>query len=161
MVSDSGHRDFGETTQVASFPLDDSSELVFYIWEKSGKRYGGMRKWVALGEYFGPSKAGIVVNSTVLREIIDVLDEVTGIITAELPKEGTVSGRIRKNKTTEVVVSFVESTSTADSVMLDIREFVESDRYTGPTKKGIRLPCDCIGLVRDHLAKLDERLQTS
>jgi len=48
-------------------------------------------------------------------------------------------GRIRKNSTTEIVVKVTEYKG---SIGVDIREFVTSDRYTGWTKNGTRIPAD-------------------
>jgi len=46
-------------------------------------------------------------------------------------------GRLRKNETTEVVV---QKTEFHGSVGIDIREYVTSERYTGWSKNGIRIP---------------------
>lgn len=46
-------------------------------------------------------------------------------------------GRMRKNETTEIVV---QRTEFRGSVGIDIREYVTSERYTGWSKNGIRIP---------------------
>lgn len=46
-------------------------------------------------------------------------------------------GRLQKNATTSIVIRSSEYKGT---VGLDIREFVESDSYTGWTKSGVRIP---------------------
>ena len=52
-------------------------------------------------------------------------------------------GKINKGEyqgaVTEIVVGVREYNS---RVGVDIREFVTSDRYTGPTKKGLRIPAE-------------------
>lgn len=48
-------------------------------------------------------------------------------------------GRIRKNETTEVVV---RRTEFKGSVGIDIREYVTSEKYTGWSKNGLRIPVD-------------------
>jgi len=48
-------------------------------------------------------------------------------------------GRIRKNKTTEVVVRRSEYKG---AVGIDIREYLTSERYTGWSKNGIRIPVE-------------------
>lgn len=48
-------------------------------------------------------------------------------------------GRIKKSETTEIVV---QKTEFKGSVGIDIREYVTSDRYTGWSKNGIRIPVD-------------------
>lgn len=46
-------------------------------------------------------------------------------------------GRLRKSDTTEVVVKLTEYKGEKG---IDIREFLTSERYTGPTKSGTRIP---------------------
>ena len=46
-------------------------------------------------------------------------------------------GRIRKNDTTEIVIQMTEFHG---SIGIDIREYVTSERYTGWSKNGIRIP---------------------
>lgn len=48
-------------------------------------------------------------------------------------------GRLRKNDTTEIVV---QKTEFRGSLGIDIREYVTSDRYTGWSKNGIRIPVE-------------------
>jgi hypothetical protein len=48
-------------------------------------------------------------------------------------------GRIRKHDTTEIVV---QKTEFRGSVGIDIREYVTSERYTGWSKNGIRIPVE-------------------
>ncbi|MBN1235734.1 MAG: transcriptional coactivator p15/PC4 family protein [Methanotrichaceae archaeon] len=48
-------------------------------------------------------------------------------------------GRLRKNDTTEIVV---QKTEFRGSVGIDIREYVTSERYTGWSKNGIRIPVE-------------------
>lgn len=48
-------------------------------------------------------------------------------------------GRIRKNETTEIVV---QRTEYRGSVGIDVREYVTSERYTGWSKNGIRIPVE-------------------
>ena len=49
------------------------------------------------------------------------------------------TGRLRKNETTEVVI---QKTEFHGSVGIDIREYVTSERYTGWSKNGIRIPVE-------------------
>ncbi|HPC89753.1 MAG TPA: transcriptional coactivator p15/PC4 family protein [Methanothrix sp.] len=48
-------------------------------------------------------------------------------------------GRLRKNESTEIVV---QRTEFRGSVGIDIREYVTSDRYTGWSKNGVRIPLE-------------------
>jgi hypothetical protein len=61
-------------------------------------------------------------------------------------------GRIRKNDTTEIVV---EKSEYRGSVGINIREYVTSDRYTGWSKSGIRIPIEHWKSLKELLDKVD------
>jgi len=48
-------------------------------------------------------------------------------------------GRVRKNDTTEIAV---ETSEYKGSAGVNIREYVTSDRYTGWSKSGLRIPME-------------------
>jgi hypothetical protein len=48
-------------------------------------------------------------------------------------------GRLKKNDTTEIVV---QKTEYRGSVGIDLREYVTSEKYTGWSKNGIRVPVE-------------------
>ena len=61
-------------------------------------------------------------------------------------------GRLRKNETTEIVV---QKTEFHGSVGIDIREYVTSERYTGWSKNGIRIPVEKWQDFKEILDKVD------
>jgi hypothetical protein len=61
-------------------------------------------------------------------------------------------GRIRKNETTEIVV---QKTEFRGSEGVDIREYVTSERYTGWSKNGIRIPVEKWKEFKDTLEKVE------
>ena len=65
----------------------------------------------------------------------------------------TEIGRLRKNETTEVVV---QKTEFHGSVGIDIREYVTSERYTGWSKNGIRIPVEKWQDFKETLDKVDK-----
>jgi hypothetical protein len=60
-------------------------------------------------------------------------------------------GRIRKNDTTEIIV---RKTEFKGSYGIDIREYVTSEKYTGWSKNGLRIPVDQWGTFKDILDKV-------
>ena len=62
-------------------------------------------------------------------------------------------GRLRKNDTTEIVV---QKTEFRGSVGIDIREYVTSERYTGWSKNGIRIPVEKWQDFKEILSKIDK-----
>ncbi len=65
-------------------------------------------------------------------------------------------GRLRKNDTTEIVV---QKTEFRGSMGIDIREYVTSDRYTGWSKNGIRIPVEKWKDFKEILDKVDSAEQ--
>jgi hypothetical protein len=61
-------------------------------------------------------------------------------------------GRIRKNETTEIVV---QKTEYRGSTGIDIREYVTSERYTGWSKNGIRIPVERWKEFKEKLDRVD------
>ncbi len=57
-------------------------------------------------------------------------------------------GRLRKNSSTEIVVRQTEFKGT---VGVDIREYTTSERYTGWSKNGIRIPVEIWGQFKEIL----------
>jgi len=65
-------------------------------------------------------------------------------------------GRIKKSDTTETVV---RKTEFRGSVGIDIREYVTSERYTGWSKNGVRIPMEQWKSFKDILNKVTDEVQ--
>jgi hypothetical protein len=61
-------------------------------------------------------------------------------------------GRMKKNETTEIVV---QKTEYRGSVGIDVREYVTSERYTGWSKNGVRIPVEMWLDFKAILEKVD------
>ncbi|MCH7644552.1 MAG: hypothetical protein IH974_06910 [Myxococcales bacterium] len=61
--------------------------------------------------------------------------------------------RIEKNPETDIVIRIDDF---GGNVGLTIREFVKSDRYTGFTKSGTRIPADKFKQFKDAINSIDE-----
>jgi len=66
-------------------------------------------------------------------------------------------GRIKKGEyqgaVTDIVIGIREYNG---KVGVDIREFVTSDRYTGPTKKGLRIPAESFQKFKEMVNSIRE-----
>ncbi len=66
-------------------------------------------------------------------------------------------GKINKGEyqgtVTEIVVGIKEYNG---KVGLDIREFVTSEKYTGPTKKGLRIPAEKFQAFKEMINSISE-----
>jgi len=63
-------------------------------------------------------------------------------------------GKIKKNDNTDIVIRIDDF---GGKVGLTIREFTKSDRYTGFTKSGTRIPAENIGEFKKIVSKIDEK----
>ena len=61
-------------------------------------------------------------------------------------------GRVKKSETTELVIRKTEFKGSAG---IDIREYVKSERYTGWSKNGIRIPVDQWRSFKEILDKIE------
>jgi hypothetical protein len=66
-------------------------------------------------------------------------------------------GKIKKGEyqgaVTEIVVGIREYNG---KVGIDIREFTSSDKYTGPTKKGLRIPAENFSEFKEMINSIKE-----
>lgn len=62
-------------------------------------------------------------------------------------------GRLRKNDQTEIVIRIDDF---GGKKGLTIREFVTSERYTGFTKSGVRIPAADFNEFKDFIDSIDE-----
>lgn len=62
--------------------------------------------------------------------------------------------RIEKNKETDIVIRIDEYNGKKG---LTIREYVKSDKYTGFTKAGTRIPADKFKLFKAAINSIDEK----
>ncbi len=66
-------------------------------------------------------------------------------------------GKINKGEyqgaVTDIVIGIKEYNG---KVGIDIREFVTSERYTGPTKKGLRIPTESFSKFKEMINSISE-----
>ena len=63
-------------------------------------------------------------------------------------------GKIKKNDTTDIVVRIDDF---GGKTGLTVREYVVSERYTGFTKAGTRIPADKFKEFKDAINSIDEK----
>lgn len=135
---------------IGEIALSGSSKLIFTVNEWQGRLFASVRKFVATQRYAGPTKSGLAMNKLLLRELTATLS------TLELslpPKEEHEFKRIPKGDTEYLKVA----TLPADDEglpLVDVREFVDTPRYQGPTKRGFRFRWN---LLAEVLACLREQ----
>ena len=125
--------EFKPLKDIGRLPLNETSELRFYVDEFKGYPFGSIRTFVKRDSYAGPTKAGVTLKGAVLDGVIATVEK--------LPKEPETTedvelARFQKKPGVELVARV---NIYRDTTGLDLREWVDDGDYKGWTKKGIRI----------------------
>jgi hypothetical protein len=142
---------------IGEIPLGENTKLIFSFSEWRGRSFASVRKFVATKKYSGATKSGLVIDKKLLREVIGVLSELERSLPAQTEQE---IKRIQKNNHDYIKISILPAEDGESLPAVDVREFVDSPTYQGPTKRGIRfrwnlLP-DVIACFRKQLKVISE-----
>lgn len=143
-------REFKPLRVLGAVPLNETSELKFYVDEFKGHRYGSIRTFIkGEGEkYSGPTKAGVTLNGRVLDEAIAALEKLPP---EPVDLEDRELVRIPKKAGVELVLRV---TIYKDNTGIDFREWVAEAEYTGWSKKGVRVPYKDLPAVSKYLRQM-------
>lgn len=146
-------------TLIGKIVLSGSTELRFEIGSYKGKTLLNIRKYVDSARFTGYTKKGIALNRFQARKIFESLRKYSQDFSTD---ENDEICRIGKNETTNIVTYIVTPDEKNDKAALDVREYVDSESYTGWTQKGFRLSLDrleeVIGLFENCLNNFDSDL---
>lgn len=138
---------------IAEISLGESTKLIFSINEWRGRSFASVRKFVSTQKYNGPTKSGFSIDKQLLREIISVLSNLERALPAKMEKE---IKRIPKSSTDCIRIATLPSEDGETLPAVDVREYVDSPRYQGPTKHGIRFRWN---LLPDVLACFQKQIK--
>ncbi|MBI3297633.1 MAG: hypothetical protein HYZ75_05685 [Elusimicrobia bacterium] len=146
--------EFKPLKDVGRLPVNETSELRFYVDEFKGYPFGSIRTFVKRDAYAGPTKAGVTLKGAVLDGVIAALET--------LPKEAEATedvelGRFPKKPGVELVVRI---TIYRDATGLDLREWVDEEAYKGWSKRGIRINYPDIQKAAAYLKEMRTFLAT-
>jgi hypothetical protein len=142
---------------IHSFFVSDTVELAFQVSEFNGKRYGDIRQFYHSVRYTGPTKHGLFLDRSQIDELQVLFLQNKDIILDAKVEERI--GQLPYKKNSHVIVSLVESSLDNNAVCIDVREYIESEAYTGYTKKGFRLPLNLIDDMLEGIRLLIEHLE--
>jgi hypothetical protein len=119
--------------------LTGTTRIVFTVNVWKGQSRGNIRKWVTTDKYTGPTKSGMSLGGALLIELLAAVRK----LQATLPAHGeTLLATVGKTGDWEIRITVIPPDAESSLPSLDIREFVDNPRYTGPTKSGVRFPWD-------------------
>ena len=147
---------------VGTIQLTRTTSLVFSVRPWKGRMLAHVRKFVSGEKYEGQTKSGLAMGGDVLVSVIDALTR----LKAEAPgvKEKQFA-KVHKARDTDIIVTVIPPDDLKALPSVDVREYVDSETYTGPTKKGVRFAWDnlteFIGLLETQARQLgsDEKAQ--
>lgn len=141
---------------IGEIPLGEKTKLIFSVSEWRGRQFAGVRKFIASQKYEGWTKAGLSMPRNLLHILLDTLAALERTLP---PGEEHEFRRIPKGDTEYLQVTTLPADD--DGLpLVDVREFVDTPRYQGPTKRGFRfrwnlLP-DVLACFRSQLKIIDE-----
>ncbi len=138
---------FAVLSEIGSIPFDDGSQIKFSLDSYKGHKYISIRKYLKSDTYSGPTKSGITLSFEMVDKIAQALNALPADINVVEDKE---LGKYAKRQGLAVVLRI---SSYMGARALDLRQWQEDEAYTGWTKKGIRLPLEKLGEVKNLFAK--------
>lgn len=141
-------KEFKPLLDVGLLPLNETSEIRFYVDEYKGHKYASVRTFVKGEGYSGPTKSGVTLNARVLEEVLKALEKLPPEPAALEDQE---LARVPKKAGVELVVRV---TIYKDTTGVDLREWVDEPDYKGWSKKGVRIPYKELPKAMDFLRKM-------
>lgn len=139
---------------VGTIGLSRASEAIFYIDTYKGNEFANIRKFVKSQKYTGPTKSGVKLNKEQLEIICHALERIPKDFESVLEKD-LAKIPISDNWFILVRVGYFNG-----KYGIDIRLHLKTKEYTGPSKKGIRIPAgyldDTVGYCRKMLRLLEK-----
>ncbi len=125
--------------EIGFIELAGTTRIVFSVNVWKGQSRTSIRKFVATEKYAGPTKSGMSLSGALLMELLAAVRK----LQATLPAHGeTLLGAVGKTKEWEIRITLIPPDAESSLPSLDIREFVDTPHYSGPTKAGVRFPWD-------------------
>jgi len=125
--------------EIGALELSATVKIIFEIGTWQGRRRGSFRKFVTSGRYSGPTPSGLSLDGSVLSQLFTIVKKLATTVPTDAE---TLFAKVCKTAGSELRVTVLPSDEESALPKVDIREFVETAGYTGPTKKGVRFPWD-------------------
>lgn len=135
---------------IGTIVLSKASEIIFYIDDYKGCEFANIRKFVKSTKYTGPTKSGVKLDKKQLEAICGILTQAS--VCLEDSKDVEL-GEVPLSESWFIRVGF---TYFNGQYGLDIRQYLKTEKYTGPSKKGVRIPFDCFDATVSYCEQMLE-----
>jgi hypothetical protein len=125
--------------EIGFVELTATTRIVFGVGSWKGQSRASIRKFVATNNYTGPTKSGMSLDGATLVQLFAAIRALQSTVPT-LDQDQFVS--VCKTSNWEIRIGIIPPDEESRLPSVDIREFVDTPRYTGPTKAGVRFPCN-------------------
>ncbi len=133
---------------IGTIEMSKSIELKFYVEEFKEALYANIRKFITSEKYTGPTKKGIMLSHENLKEIIKKIN--TNIDSFKKFEEVKQQVKLDDERYINIaIVTFKEKK------YFELREYLDTEKYSGPTKKGVTIGVDYFEETLVFLTKMD------
>ena len=125
--------------EIGFVELTSTTRIIFSVGSWKGQSRGSIRKFVATEKYAGPTKSGISLDGAMVVQLLAVLRALQSTVPTNDQNQHVSVGKTRD---WEIRIAIVPPDKESQLPSVDIREFVATPHYNGPTKAGVRFPWD-------------------
>jgi len=125
--------------EIGSVELSATVKIIFGTGTWQGRRKGSFRKFVATSRFTGPTPSGLSLDGNVLSQLLVAIKKLSATVPAGAEE---IFAKVGKTSGSEIRVTILPSDEGSHFPNVDIREYVDTSTYAGPTKKGVRFPWD-------------------
>jgi hypothetical protein len=123
--------------EIGYIELTATTRIVFSVGSWKGQSRASIRKFVVTDRYTGPTKSGMSLDGPTVVQLLVALRKLQSAV----PVKGQDYFISACNTGDwEIRVGIIQPDEEHNLPSVDIREFVDTPRYTGPTKAGVRFP---------------------
>jgi len=133
---------------IDTIEITDSVEIIFYYDYFNDKVWANIRKFIKSKKYTGPTKQGIKFDPAKLQEIKNAFAKANN---QEATMQDEEFLRIPRSPNRELVV---HASAYKGTLGVDLRVWLNTEKYKGWIRDGLRFPIDIIPQVLEALQKM-------
>ena len=146
---------------IGKIELGRTAELRFENSPYRGKNYINIRRYVDSAKFKGYTRRGVTLTPELASQLLDALQQYKQKYQTQYKDEIC---RLTKNETVRLIAHIVPPDENHEATCLDVREYVQSESYTGWTQKGFRLPLEkldtVINLLQQCLSRFNVKISS-
>jgi len=123
--------------EIGFVELTATTRIVFSVGSWKGQSRASIRKFIATEKYTGPTKSGMSLDGPTVVQLLTALRTLQSTVPA---KGQDQFASVCNTGDWEIRLAIIPPDEDHELPSVDIREFVDTPRYTGPTKAGVRFP---------------------